>query len=235
MFNVKKYSKTGDAHKRNNQQCQDITFTKENARFTVAALADGVSSCENSREGAKVACETVAEFLLQLGELLYSYSETKISFLVVEEVKCCLKKLAEKAGNSIESYASTLSFCCVDKTEGKVIVFNLGDSAAIVTTDAGENLTIESCDDTAQVFTTSHNAYKKASVKFYDMADIDIDKIFLCSDGVLKNIIANSYVSESFKKILASSDYGSIEKLIESGGRYDDRSYLSMDFGGFDK
>lgn len=235
MFNVTEYSRTGDTHIDSNTECQDVTFVSENSRFTVAVLADGVSSCENSRQGAQVACEAVAGLLLQLGELIYSYSKTKISFLMLEEVKCCLRKEAEKSNSSIESYSSTLSFCCIDKLDGKVMVFNLGDSAAIITTKKGEELTVESSRDELGAFTTTKDAYRKASVNFYDMADIDIHKIFLCSDGVLRNILIDSFVSEAFRRGLASDDYSGIDAIIESGFKHDDRSYLSMDLSSFDK
>lgn len=228
MFEIKKYSKTGDAHIHSNKECQDVTFVQENDRFKVALLADGVSACENGAQGAKIACEAVADLLFQLGELIYSFSSTKLCFLLLEEVKCCLKNKADNT-DILDSYSSTLSFCCIDKQEGKAIVFNLGDSAVIITTKNGDDLRIEGGAASGDTFTTTEDAYKKASLNIYDMADVDLHRVFLCSDGVLRNILIDSFVSETFRRGLALGDYSSIDTLIESGAKHDDRSYISVD------
>lgn len=236
MLEEKRYTRTGEYHEQNEQENQDVVFSASDSRFEFIAVADGVSESENGKKGAEIACEIVSKLFFEVGDLMFDYSELKVSYLILEEIQYQLKQKAEQTGVPLDSYASTMSFCCVDKKKKRMMLFNIGDSAAIITDGSGENCSVESqqTKHSDLAFITTPEAYKSAKVVFYDEKDIEnMNTVFLCSDGVLRNIMENGMVSETVKKAIANGEYEQLNGIIEAGKRNDDRSYISIDLGRF--
>lgn len=235
MFDEKRYTKIGEYHEQNNQENQDVVYSKDNKDFFFFAVADGASSCEFSKKGAEFACEVVAKLVFELGDMLFDYSKEKVAYIILEEIQYGLAKKAKEMSVPIDSYASTMSFGCIDKKKKRMMLFNIGDSAAIITENNGDKVNVESKTDANEnTFITTPSAYKKAKVVFFNQEQMkDMDTVLLCSDGTLKNIIENGSISKKAGRAIASGDYGELDRIIESGEKNDDRSYISVNMERF--
>ncbi len=109
-------SQQGDSHIKTNTNCQDYSKSvnvinqRLHTEMVIAAIADGVGSCDYSEYGSRTAVETAVEFLSQ--ELV------KLQHISPETVGTLLKEAFEKAYDSIEQEADKqeISFALFDTT-----------------------------------------------------------------------------------------------------------------------
>lgn len=161
---------------------QDTVLEDENSFAKIIAVADGVSTCKNSKRGSQIACEAVADILLNETEYIFASREKKIADLLVSFIKSKLKAEAEKSGEDIESYSSTISFVCLNKADGRILKFVLGDSL-IYAWDKGE-LVLACCPDLPEsgtYTTTTEDADECVDVSFARAEDHS--QLIVCSDG----------------------------------------------------
>lgn len=132
-------SQQGDSHVKSGKNCQDASGTRrivnENLKLelAVAAIADGVGSCDYSEFGSKTAVETVLDML---GRELASLSE-----LSQEAVLALIKAAFQQACDNIESEAAEkeLPFLLFDTTltvavlveDGRCYVGHIGDDGIV--------------------------------------------------------------------------------------------------------
>lgn len=188
IYNKYSYSKTGQWHKAHNQENQDAVYYFENDDIVFCAVADGVSSCENSKRGAELACELACRLCRYEYKYFFSIEKEIIKWLIVSYIQKHISSYAEKNGHAPESYASTLCFVCIDKYTDKMITFTLGDSRIYLVN--GKNTVL--CTDTASIrednltnTTMTVNAYYDVSVTFEVFTEGG--SVLLCTDGVWRN------------------------------------------------
>ncbi|MBS7528288.1 protein phosphatase 2C domain-containing protein [Fusibacter paucivorans] len=224
-IDTKYYSKIGRYHQRRNEENQDYTFKDENQRFYLIALADGASACSESALGAKIACNTVKDYLFLVGSEIFDWNESKIAFLINEQVFSKIKKYAETMDKPVDQFGSTLAFCFIDKMLHRVLMFNLGDGAIFLKKDHQYSLISPPRNFGVNVscLTTTEEAYKYTQVKIIS-AWVDVS-FFICSDGFHHLLKGHKY-SEAIQNAMLQNDYPLICKLIDRIEIEDDCSFI---------
>lgn len=138
------FSLTGTSHIQQDVGCQDAHKVKilENG-WVIAAIADGVGSAKHSEIGSKIAVETTVDFCEN--SMPSDHSTDSIKSMIIDAYNCALKSIdheAEKAGNRIEEYDTTLDLVIYN---GKTIIYgHVGDGGIIGLTTFGEYVSITS-------------------------------------------------------------------------------------------
>ena len=126
------YSEPGALHLSAGQENQDRMRIVETGRCVAAALADGVSGCVCGAEGAACSCAAAVKLLTEETAYFFESGEAKVSRLLLDYIRRQLARIAEAAGREAADYASTLSFVCIDKRAGRMLLFQLGDSTVFL-------------------------------------------------------------------------------------------------------
>lgn len=226
MNNISVYQKTGEYHLLNDMQSQDTVLQEESKTAKISVIADGVSSCENSKRGAEIACEAVSRLMLNETEYLFAASKKKIADLISAYV---YKKLLEEArahNNSVDSYASTLSFVCYNKLSGEVMTFVLGDSLVYIIDQGAIAL---SC--TPSVI-YEHMTYTTTTKNVADIIKVDFSKkndvkFLLATDGAWKTFYYGGGGSFS-RELLKAVEEDNIDSYLENQHCVDDCSIVTI-------
>lgn len=219
------YSKTGEYHKENNLDNQDYIYTQETAAGAFYAVADGASSCENSRKGAEIACKISAKIILDDIDYYFDSKPEKTINLILSNIRNKINKVAGDLNENEMSFASTLCFICVHKKRQQVMTFVLGDSKVFA-------LYPESICQKNPV-----NAYKnnETCTVLTDFANEDVgfsiesyfanSQFVLCTDGCWKELF---YMNEDNRVAMRSESVEGIEDYLESVKMFDDCSFLAV-------
>ncbi|MCH5314754.1 MAG: protein phosphatase 2C domain-containing protein [Eubacterium sp.] len=222
-----KYTKVGEFHKRNSKKNEDVIKYRENDRFVIITLSDGVTSCGKSREGAAINCAEAIKFLMKNAQGLYPLSDEKKAYLILEQLIYKLQLAAIKENAPLSDYAATLSFCCFDKKYNKLLLFNSGDGAIFEhNCDSKKTQLVLKPQRYDEVYTplvTTENAYKAAEIKILDAKKNHI--IFICSDGVLKEF--NEKLDENVS-IDLSEDCYELKNKLKNANNFDDCSFIAL-------
>ena len=216
-------------HIQNNIVNQDSIISAKNERFEIIALADGVSSCENSKKGADIACKVVTDIMLSCAEMFFEFSCKKTAYLIANEVKTALKQEAKKVNASIESFSSTLCFACYDKKTKKVMTFQVGDSNLFLLYANGCRISSDGYDESA--FTTSKDVDEKVIIKIFNAEELQ--GIMLCSDGAWRILFENNILSKRVSESLKFSNYNELNKYFDKSSNIDDCSYILMNLNNY--
>ncbi|MGN0534276.1 MAG: protein phosphatase 2C domain-containing protein [Eubacterium sp.] len=225
-MNIIKFTKKGQFHRLNKMKNEDVIRCKENDRFSIIALADGASSCKNSKTGATVICREIVEFLSKNALVFYKYSGTKTAYLILEQLLYRLKLIAVKQNEDLYSYAATLVFCCIDKVANKLLLFNLGDGAVFEYL-GDEHKAVKPILPPKRIekkytpLVTSDNAYRVADVKIIDAKPNQ--SILICSDGTLKEF--NSAIDENVE-LDVENNCENLSRKINASNNFDDCSFV---------
>lgn len=145
LFTVRK---KGTKHVLEKTPCQDYCLATSVNGCTILADADGVSSCEYSDVGSKLACDAVVktveiaskscsdENTLVSRLLSVSFREKLVSMwikLVMEEVNKTRSLSSSDQLKEFSKYGSTIMFAII--TENWIVVGNLGDGQILVFND----------------------------------------------------------------------------------------------------
>ncbi len=133
---------TGKSHQVSGLPCQDNhSIIRADNGWVIAAVADGVGSAERSGRGSRIAAETAAGFCARY--LPWDESVIGIKSMLRtafnHAFKCILRE-AEKTGNPVESYDTTLSVAVFDGHQ--LIYGHSGDGGIIGLSVSGEYLPI---------------------------------------------------------------------------------------------
>ncbi len=188
------YTRTGAAHRLSGVENQDACLSVKTDRFLFAAVADGVSACKNSKEGAVAACSLAADICETETDYLFSLSEKKLAGVLLGYIRDSLARLAAEKGEEAASYASTLSFLCTDRETDRALLFSLGDGMVrCLGRDGGAVLPV--CPPPSQggpcCATMTAHAEEQTRVAFLPAGTLS--DVFLCSDGVWKTLGADSW------------------------------------------
>ncbi|MCS4432846.1 protein phosphatase 2C domain-containing protein [Aquiflexum gelatinilyticum] len=99
---------------------QDFIQLMEDDDILIATISDGLGSSKHSLEGAKLACKTVIEEMMD-------FQLTSELQLLNEQIKTRWESEINKLSKSIKDYRTTNSFVAVSKKDKKIIVGQLGD------------------------------------------------------------------------------------------------------------
>lgn len=191
------YSKTGEYHKKNNIENEDVLFCKTNELFDFYAVADGVSFCENSRKGAEIVCYAACNIMMNEFDYYIDSPVSKAAWLITECIKRKLMDCAIKSCQKVESFASTLCFFCIEKRTGRAISFTLGDSHLYIINSEGLRLSKGTVlyEDNVICATVTQNADRAVTINYYNKDEYD--GFMLCTDGIWKSIMSASGFSEA--------------------------------------
>jgi len=221
------YSKLGDYNRSRDVVNQDWICKAKTSRFEVYAVADGVSACENGHIGAKVATQAVCEYLLQAKEDIFTFDIKKTAYLVIEQVCHKLKEKSKADNMPLNSYASTLLFCLLDRKVGTMMLFNLGDGAIFSASGDTCKLALPPLNlgDNTCALTTTKGAYKTAQVK---IMRIDPDNpVLLCTDG-LYNLMKDRSAEANIKQMIKNKMHNQLCDYLNRAQTTDDCSFVHI-------
>ncbi|MBQ6738232.1 MAG: protein phosphatase 2C domain-containing protein [Synergistaceae bacterium] len=225
---INSLNKPGIYHKSKNIKNQDFVLSDENEKFCVIALADGVSSCKMSGEGAEISCKTLVKLFLERGNFFFNSDihryKREMSELILSYI---LSELAKKSDN-IKEYSSTISSVIYNKENNKILCFNLGDGIIISNKcDKAEIIIKPYQNDDGCCVTTTVNAEFAFDIEIFDFASMDT--IMILSDGAWKPIFEN----KNFSFIQNGISFSELNNYLDSIKCLDDYSYISITKGGF--
>lgn len=223
------YTKTGLRHLATGEDNQDYIYVNSNDRIKFVAVADGVSSCENGRQGAELACKVIFEALKKEVDYLLSLSKKSIAYLIVNLVQSKVDKLARKTGRDIFSFASTLSFVCVDCKTDRAISFSVGDSDIFAVTNDDQIKRMSEArkfESGMCCATLTKEAYLYASVEIFDPFLIRL--LFIGSDGAWNVMLKNDVMDSNVVDCLMNNDYKALSDILNDANNLDDCSFVCM-------
>lgn len=172
------FSKTGMNHLKNMVCNQDsYAYVYAASGNCALALADGVSSCINAKQGSETACKIVCEMMHDV----QGKTENEIKEILFKEWKKCIKA-------NWNDFGTTLNFCYLfDKS---IVLGKIGDGAVLSKTGGSFYGLI---DDTpfysAETFAFGESIPRKSfSVKTINLTGNDSVSVLLMTDGVCKEI-----------------------------------------------
>ena len=223
------FSKTGKNHHFNGTENQDVVFINADRHMTFAAVADGVSSCANSRQGAEIACEILFQALKKELDYLFSLNKKSIAFLVINLIRSEIEKRAGQAQEDAFSFASTLSFVCIDKEKNKGMFFSVGNSdiAAVTKERKIESVCRTEAFRTGKCCATlTKHAYDHAVVEFFDPANLNA--VFIGSDGAWNVMCKNGAIDPAVTEYLKENDGSSLTAFFSNAENADDCSFVFL-------
>ena len=216
------YTKTGSLHEKQALANQDAYAHAENEAVKVIALADGVSTRENGGRGAAIACETVMGMLLQAGERLLSMDDALASKLIVERI---LENI-RKAAADVASYACTLAFAVFFKRTGKISVFLLGDTLALIAKEEGYVRMLAPTLQTEETCcVTTEGADSHAA--FFHMDVENTDGVMLVTDGAWRTFCREGFVDAQVQAAFCARAYGDLKKYLQDAETPDDSTFIA--------
>ncbi|MGN0522770.1 MAG: PP2C family serine/threonine-protein phosphatase [Eubacterium sp.] len=186
MKNVIQTYLQGSRHKKNNQPCEDRTYSLALNGVDAIALADGAGSHNypNAAVGADCVSREICRFFCDKFDELYETEDiATIQRAIMVRCQNALSKKAEQMGlNDISTMASTLLAVAVK--DGKAISCHLGDGAIGAVTD--DSIKVISAPENGEFagttyFMTLPNAEQYIHFSKFDVGNTAI--YFLMSDG----------------------------------------------------
>lgn len=219
------FSKTGEYHKKHNLENQDYSYTYETSEGAFFAMADGVSSCENSREGAEIACAISAKVILDDIDYYFDSKPEKTIDLILANIRHRIRKIAKGAHQKDISYASTLCFVCVHKKRNQVMTFVLGDSRVYFFSSgtAYQKNPVRTYEDNVTCTTLTEFVREEVGFSIDDYSEDD--GFMLCTDGCWKNLF---YIDENNNTVMKKVDSNEIMEYLNNTVITDDCSFLAV-------
>ena len=182
--------------------CQDYCLTTSINGCTVLADADGVSSCEHSDIGAKLACEAVVLAVKAASKSCSGEDQLvsrllSISFrdrLVSIWIKSVMEEVAKEENNSPEEqlkefgkYGSTVMYAVM--TPNWIVVGNLGDGQILVFNDYfGVKLRVHAPKDSSRVRCLANERCAREDFTVAKYPRSSFNGVLLSSDGLYESM-----------------------------------------------
>lgn len=216
----------GERHRKLGIEKQDNTVYKENSRYVVIVLSDGVSTCSKSFDGARIASNSAADILFEKADYFMEFNPLEVKDYVLSHVLYELSKSKDESID-ISEYSSTLAAVLYDKKEERLLCFNLGDSL-IVGSGFGEVklLSVPSDSTLGCPVTTTKGATDFTEVSFMNSR---YERITIFSDGAWREIISRDRIDSEFQELLLVGDYKKMGDFIVGKTPSDDSSFISME------
>jgi len=223
-----KMSRKGRYHREKNLTNQDFVTGRETDRYIVLSLADGISACKYARKGAKIACNTAEEMLLNHGERFF-YIES------YDAINCILSKIRheieKEAKHDIEQYSCTLICILYDKQTHKIFYFSFGDSLIMA-------IEKDRCKILAQPY-DSRNGIPSITSRFAEniahagVTDANFESLMLCSDGAWNLMYKKGSLNTEIKKILINKNFNALKSFLKEKNGFDDCSFIAVNLSEF--
>ncbi|MBQ6118712.1 MAG: protein phosphatase 2C domain-containing protein [Clostridia bacterium] len=216
-------SRTGERHLQEKKDNQDVAFVKSDGNITFAAVADGVSSCKNGAQGARVACEKLYEAMTKESRYLFGLKEESVAYLIVSYLQSEIGALADREGEDAMSYASTLSFLCIDEARNLALSFSVGDSfMSAVMKDRRVKAIGHPPEPSPDLICTTMTtrAYEDSAVTFLDMNDVA--SVLICSDGAWRAMLQKKETNQQVMDYVVKNDTEGLDRFFGSAGSRDD-------------
>lgn len=138
--------------------------------------------------------------MLNETEYMFSSAHKKAAGLLAAYVYKTLRAAAEKEGDDVCSYSSTLSFVCFNKISGKVMTFLLGDSLIYLISDGIMSLACspEILEDSKTYTTTTEGAAEIIDINIF--LPEENSTYLLATDGAWKSLYSGGTLSEEAEK-----------------------------------
>lgn len=223
---ISKYCKTGEFHKENGGVCQDKVGYYETKDYAIAVLADGVTACEKSDEGADIICRAFTSFVLSEQENIFIYSKEKLAYLLIEYLLYYLETETGKKGDAVQKYASTLVGAVVDKKNREAVIINLGDGAVFTfsSSEIIEQLRPKKIEGNPCLVTTK-GSYKAVEIKRLEVRFGE--GLFLCTDGFV-DILERESDDIDAKELIIYHNFSGLQMKLQHLNIMDDCSYISI-------
>lgn len=228
------WSEVGKYHIENKKSNEDALISLKDGRNSAVALCDGVSTCVNSGEGARVACESLCKFFMYKGDKLAAYDRRTIAQKTVSHILYDLKKCADRTGSSLESLSSTAACAVYDDALKKIICINIGDALIGGIGKDGFEVIIYPQRGNGGCYVTTTKGVDRVA----EIAIVDANKyhsVFICSDGMWKQFFYKGCLSETAAECFSKEDYYRLISLLKKEKSYDDRSIVAMNIGNIER
>lgn len=225
---IKELSIRGKYHIDNNGENQDAICYGENVHFSVISLADGVSTCERAKCGAEIASNAMTSLLLKKGDYFFEFEEEQIADFILSHIVYKLEKKAMEEMKDISEYSSTIASVLVDKKNGRLLCFSVGDSM-ILAVGNGKCRMIATPSDSMQgcCVTTTKNAKAMTSVHIFSTEKLE--SVVICSDGAWRNMFSKSRLKPEVENMLVNNEYEGLKDFLVLQKSFDDCSFVSLD------
>lgn len=208
---------------------QDCALSAQTPTAKIIVIADGVSTCENSRMGAGIACKAAKEILLQETDYIFNADPAVFANLFLTFIYEKLAHRAAQLQQSVESFSSTLAFVCFNKMTDQVMTFSLGDSLVFASGETGfvrlSNIRNDQSDGCC--VTTTTNACSYADVRVFSAAQYAC--YHLLTDGAWRLLYDDSgSLKTEITQLHGSGDGEILQRFFDQQTPFDDCSSISM-------
>lgn len=192
----------GTKHVLEKTPCQDYCLATSVNGCTILADADGVSSCEHSDVGSKLACDAVVKTVAMASKscrsedtlierlMSVSFREKLVSIwikLVMEEVsKKNIQSSAEQL-KEFSKYGSTIMFAVI--TDNWIVAGNLGDGQILVFNDScGVKLRVHAPKDSSRVRCLANERCAREDFQIEKYPRNLFNGVLLSTDGMYESL-----------------------------------------------
>lgn len=192
----------GTKHVLEKTPCQDYCLATSVNGCTVLADADGVSSCEHSDVGSKLACDAVVKTVAMASKscrsedtlierlMSVSFREKLVSIwikLVMEEIsKKNIQSSAEQL-KEFSKYGSTIMFAVI--TKNWIVTGNLGDGQILVFNDSyGVKLRVHAPKDSSRVRCLANERCAREDFQIEKYPRNLFNGVLLSTDGMYESL-----------------------------------------------
>lgn len=178
------FSLVGPTHVELQTVCQDSNYIKKvSESLVIAAVADGLGSCEYSDIGSKVAVQTSVDYCTE--HYSASVSDEEAFQIIKDSFQKAFNEIeliAQKESHDLDQYDTTLTMAILDK--GVLFYGHSGDGGIIALSEDGlyEKITTEQNDEFGYVFPLIFGPTKWEIAKWPKK----VASVMLLTDGMLK-------------------------------------------------
>lgn len=219
-------TESGAFHKRQQEMSQDIVKVFENDRIEIVAVADGVSTCSRSRQGALIAVDETILFIRSQYDRITMLPDGWTATLV-RRIQRKLLGRAALVRAAYEDYSTTLMVAVREKQDNKLFWFSIGDGLILLEKD--------NCFRIVSRYTGSGRGCPVITTKGIDtfiqehtLHLSDNQSVLLMTDGAWEHLIPSRYISNTVQDELTGMDFKTISESIQSKNPEDDWSVVIM-------
>lgn len=195
----------------------------------MGVLADGVSTCMYSKQGAEIACSSIKNLLVNKSAFFHKCSMDIIPSIFINRIIYELKKEATQQGYNFIEYSSTLAGVEYFRNDNSALLFNLGDAVILGIKENDYEILMQP--DNSQdncCTTTTENADLELNVKRIDVADYI--SLFIMSDGLWNSIINTRGMFIPKAVDCMRDNKSEFMQLLDGMTIADDYSFVAIDF-----
>lgn len=224
------YSKAGAHHENLQSKNEDYALAMRRGNYMAAALADGVSTCQYSREGARIAASLMVDLLLQNAEQLFSQqiSAKRFAKNLLQEVFSELRKNAESSYRDVEEFSSTLCAVLIDRQTGHIFCMNLGDSLVFVKPQSEDMQIFSPPWEQVAGGVPSTTIPYGASYADIRIESSCMESVVIFSDGGWSSLYHHGKMPKELEEAFQQQDFRAIQQYMDAQEISDDMSMIAL-------